>query len=129
MIQNQEQKTEYETNYNKIYVPSEYVENTNKYTIDNENLTIITNHNCITSYNTTQCDCYRYNIKYNIITQSYQCNRNPNNYILKNQSITTDSNYSTRITSEYAKNYEIFFWITLIVLITTILFKRNSRNI
>lgn len=125
---NDEQAIEYES-YNKIYIPEDYVNQNNKYTLENDTITIITNNNCTTNYNTTYCDCYRYNAKYNLITQSYSCNRNPSNYIIDNNQITTDINYSPRITEKYTNDYIIYFGTIIIAIILTILFKRNSRKL
>ena len=50
MIKNEEQKIEYE-NYNKIYIPNEYINQNYKYTIAGDEITIITNENCYKNYN------------------------------------------------------------------------------
>lgn len=128
MITNDEQKIEYE-NYNKIYIPREYINENYKYTINQDEITIITNKNCITNYNTTNCECYKYNEKYNIITESYQCNRNPTNNIINNNLITEDINYSTRITNEYKNNYIILYGIVIISILFIIMIKKNTRRI
>lgn len=128
MITNNEQKIEYE-NYNKIYIPREYINENYKYTINQDEITIITNKNCITNYNTTNCECYKYNEKYNIITESYQCNRNPTNNIINNNLITEDINFSTRITNEYKNNYIILYGVVIISILFIIMIKKNTRRI
>ena len=128
MINNEEQITKYKE-YNKIYIPSEYINENYKYTINQDEITIITNENCETNYNNQYCDCMRYNEKYNIITNRYKCNRNPNNYILSNNQITDDINYSTRITNNYKNNYIILYGIVIIALLFIITVKKNSRRI
>lgn len=115
--------------YNKIYIPINYVNNNYKYTISGDEVTIITNNNCRTSYNTTYCDCYRYNEKYNIMTQSYECNANPSNYIIDNNYITSDIDYSDRIVSYFRDNYIITYGIVIIVFLFTLTFKKNSRRV
>lgn len=127
MITNDEQIQEYKT-YNKIYIPQQYYNENFKYTINNDTLTIITNQNCTTNYNTTNCTCYQYNIKYNIITNQNTCNRNPS-YEISHDYITTNINYSDRIVNYYTNNYIILFGTIIVAIIFTILFKRNSRNI
>lgn len=116
-------------NKNKIYVPEDYVKANNRYTINNETLTIITDKNCTANYNTTYCDCRDYNIKYNIITETYQCNRNTTNKLVNSQYITSDINESVKITNEYVKEYSIYLLMIIGIILIVNLFKRNSRNI
>lgn len=129
MINNEEQIIKYKE-YNKIYIPTEYINENYKYTISGDEITIITNENCEMNYNSQYCDCIRYNEKYNIITNRYQCNRNPSNYILNSNQITDNINYSTRITNEYKNNYIILYGIVIIALIFIIMIKKsNNRRI
>lgn len=128
MITNYEQINEY-TEHNKIYVPTNYINQNYKYQIDSNNLTIITNNNCYNNYNTTYCDCYRYNIEYNIISESYSCNNNPSNYIVSYTQLTNDINSSKRITNDYTKDYIIMYGIVIIIILIATLFKRNSRSL
>lgn len=128
MINNEQQKIEY-SKYNKIYIPSEYINENYKYTINQDEITIITNENCETNYNNQYCDCMRYNEKYNIITNRYQCNRNPSNYILNSNQVTDDINYSNRITNQYKNEYIILYGIVIIALLFIIMTKKNSRRI
>lgn len=128
MINNEEQKIEY-SKYNKIYIPTEYINENYKYTINQDEITIITNENCETNYNSQYCDCMRYNEKYNIITNRYQCNRNPNNYILSSNQITDDINYSNRITNQYKNEYIVLYGIVIIALLFIITVKKNSRRL
>lgn len=115
--------------YNKIYIPMNYYNADNKYTISGDELTIISNNNCYTQYSTTYCDCNRYNIRYNIVTETYSCNRNPNNYIIDSSYITTDPDYSDRIISYFRDNYIITYGIVIIVFLFTLTFKKNSRRV
>jgi len=126
MITNEEIIQKYETNNNKIYVPTQYNNQNYKYTISGDEITIITNKNCTTNYNSTYCDCYRYNERYNIITESYQCNRNPNNYIINNSNISSDVNDSYRITRDYTNYYVIMIGIVIIAILLSTMFKKNS---
>lgn len=128
MIKDTEQKIEYK-NYNKIYIPSEYINENYKYTISGDEITIITNNNCYNNYNNQYCDCMKYNEKYNIITEVYQCNRNPSNYILSSNQLTDDINYSYRITNDYKNNYIILYGIVIIALLFIITMKKNSRRL
>ena len=128
MINNIEQKSEYKQ-YNKIYIPTEYINENYKYTISNDEITIITNENCYTNYNNQYCDCIKYNEKYNIKTETYQCNRNPSNYILNSNQLTDDVNYSYRITNDFKNNYIILYGIVIIALLFIITMKKNSRRL
>lgn len=128
MIKDIDQEIEYKE-YNKIYIPTEYINENYKYTISGDEITIITNENCTTNYNTTNCDCRRYNERYNIITNVYQCNRNPSNYILNSNQVTDDINYSYRITNEYKNNYIILYGIVIIALLFIMTIKKNSRRL
>lgn len=128
MIKNEEQITKYKE-YNKIYIPSEYINENYKYTINQDEITIITNENCEMNYNSQYCDCMRYNERYNVVTERYQCNRNPNNYIIRSNQLTDDINYSTRITNQYKNEYIILFGIVIIALLFIIMTKKNSRRI
>lgn len=128
MIKNEEQKIEY-GKYNKIYIPTEYINENYKYTISGDEITIITNENCEINYNSQYCDCMRYNERYNIVTERYQCNRNPSNYILNNKQFTNDINYSERITNKYKNDYIILYGIVIIALLFIITVRKNSRRI
>lgn len=129
MINNEEQIIKYKE-YNKIYIPTEYINQNYKYTLNGDEITIITNENCYTNYNNQYCDCIKYNERYNIKTEIYQCNRNPSNYILNSNQLTDDVNYSTRITNEYKNNYIILYGIVITALIFIIMIKKsNNRRI
>lgn len=125
---NGENITKY-TNKNKIYIPTTYLNQNYRYTINNNEITIITNQNCYTNYNSTYCDCYRYNEQYNIITESYSCNQNPGNYELTYSSLTDDINYSYRITRDFVNEYTIMFLTVILAMIVVSIFKKNSRRI
>lgn len=128
MITGNETITKYE-NQNKIYVPETYKNQNYKYTISGDEITIITNNNCRTQYQTTYCDCYRYNERYNIITKPYECNASPSNYIIDNQFISDDINDSYRITRDYTNNYIIMFGIVIIAIVFSILLKKQGVKI
>ena len=67
-----EQKIEYKE-YNKIYMPSEYINNNYKYTISGDEITIITNNNCYNNYN-------NYDSSYNTLYNHHDHTQNYNNY-------------------------------------------------
>lgn len=128
MINNEEVIKKYKED-SKIYIPEEMINDNYKYVIDSgDNITIITNKNCYTNYNNEYCDCYKYNLRHNIISQGNACNRNQTNGIISREYITNDINNSERITRDYVNNYEISFLILISALILVSVFKRNSRN-
>lgn len=124
MINNNETIQKY-SEYNKIYIPTEYYNQNYKYSISNNEITIITNLNCRTQVNTTYCTCYRYNEQYNIVTQPYECNNNTSNYLINFNNITDDPNYSNRIIDYYFKDYGILF---LVIITSLLLFKALKGN-
>ena len=128
MITNDDLITEYTTK-NKIYIPQAYNSPYWTYTISGNEITIITNQNCYQNYNSTYCDCYRYNEQYNIITESYSCNSNASNYVINHNNISSDINDSYRITREYANNNIILLLSIILAFIVVIVFKKNSRRI
>lgn len=125
---NGENITRYETK-NKIYIPTTYLNQNYRYTLNNNEITIITNNNCYTNYNSTYCDCYRYNEMYNVITESYSCNSNPGNYELAFTSLSDNLNDSYRITRDFTNDYNILIGIVLIAIGVVLTFKKNSRRI
>lgn len=128
MINNNDLKNEYKT-HNKIYIPTEYKNQYWRYLLNGDEITIITNNNCYQNYNTTYCDCYRYNEKYNLITESYTCNSNSSNYEIDKNYISDDINDSLRITKDYVNNYTILLLTIILSMIIVSLFKKNSRKI
>lgn len=115
---------------NKIYIPTELLDEDYQYTINNNEITIYTNENCYTSYNTTYCDCYRYNEQYNIKTYNYSCNvGNIGNYRLSYQSLSDNINDSLRITRDYMNDYIILFLTMILGIMIVSMFKSNSRRI
>ena len=129
MISDQNTIDNYKNN-NKIYVPDNYRNQSYKYILDNDMLTIITNNNCYTNYNSTYCDCIKLNIKYNIITETYSCNSSTNTNNQINYSYISDNiEDSYRITRDINNNYTIYFGMLIIAILLTQLFKKNSRRI
>ena len=125
MINGNETTTKWEQD-NKIYIPTTYNNQNYKYTISGDEITIITNNNCYQNYNTTYCDCYRYNERYNIITESYSCNSNQSNYIIDNNYISSDINDSYRITKDYTNYYIVMIGIIIIILLFSNTMRRNG---
>lgn len=116
-------------NENKIYIPSDYKNSNYKYTLDNDTITIITNNNCRTQYNNQYCDCRKYNVKYNIIGEVYECNSNVTSNLINYNYITDDLNYSSHITNEYTKDYIIYFGIIIVAILLLSTLKKNSRRV
>lgn len=128
MIKNLNETIEYEEYHNKIYIPYEYYNENYKYTLNGDEITIISNLNCRTQYQTTYCTCYKYNERYNVITEGYECNNNPSSYILNQASISTDINDSYRITRDYINEKTIGMGIIIIAILFVATMKKNSRK-
>ena len=128
MINGNETTTKWEQD-NKIYIPKQVNYEDNKYTISGDEVTIITNNNCYTNYNTTYCDCYRYNEKYNILTEVYSCNRNPNSYIINNDYISENINDSVRIINDYTNYYIVMLLMIVVVLIFSLNMRKSGYKI
>lgn len=101
MIKNHNDLTNY-SNYNKIYIPSDYINSNYQYRISNDYILIVTNNNCYSQYSSTYCDCYYYDKDNNLISNSYTCNQNSSSSILiPFNSITNDINYSNYLTNRF----------------------------
>lgn len=128
MITNNEEITKY-TEMNKIYIPSDKINSNYSYRFNGDYIDIITNQNCYTNYNTTYCDCYRYNYKENIMSQTYSCSTNNNNPIINYQLITSDINYSSAIREKYTQDKIIGIGIFIIGIIFAILLTKERRHL
>ena len=126
MITNQEEITKY-TNENKIYIPTQYKNQNYTYKINGDYITIITNNNCQTNYNTTYCTCYYYNYKNNLMSDSYSCSTNNNNPSISYSLISNDINDSIYIRNRYIEDKSIMFFIIGIGIIFAILLMKGRR--
>lgn len=114
----------------QIYIPTNLINQNYQYRFNGENITIVTNNNCYNNYNTTYCDCYTYNYKNNITTNSYQCSTNASNttQIIPYTKITDDPNYSEMIRNNYMQENLIYAGIFIIGIVFAILLtKERSR--
>lgn len=61
----------------KTYLPTEYINENYRYSLNDYYITVRTNKNCYTQYSSTYCDCYSvyYNADY-LSTEPYQCQYN-----------------------------------------------------
>lgn len=126
MITNQEEITKY-TNENKIYIPTQYKNQNYTYKINGEYITIITNQNCYTNYNTTYCDCYMYNYENNLISNSYSCSTNNNNPTIGYSYISDNINDSKYIREKYMQDKSIILIMLGIGIIFAILLMKGRR--
>jgi len=126
MIINQDDITNY-TNYNKIYIPQEYVNQNYIYRFNGDYITIMTNNNCRTSYNTTYCDCRQYNYKTNVITNVYECSvSGTQTQQIPYTSISTDINDSVYIRDRFIQDKGIYIGIFIIGIIIAILMTKRG---
>ena len=128
MISNQNDITEY-TNMNKIYIPSAQVNSNYSYRVNGDFIDIITNVNCYQNYNTTYCDCYRYNYKTNLMSNSYSCSTNSNNPTINFNYITSDINYSNSIREKFIQDKGLIIGIFIIGIIFAIFLTKERKRI
>lgn len=126
MINNQEDITKYE-NYNKIYIPSDFVNQNWTYRFNGDYITITTNQNCRTNYNTQYCDCRQYNYKTNVITNPYECTvSTTQTQVIPYTSISSDINDSVYIRERFIEDKGILIAILLVGLIIAIMMTKRG---
>ena len=77
--------------YYNIYLPTQYDYSNFIYRLTDDNtIQIITNNNCVTGYNNTNCDCYDYYINRGVSSSSYSCSRNQTTRILSRSDFKFD---------------------------------------
>ena len=129
MISNQNEITEY-TGKNKIYIPSNYVNQNYTYRFNGDYIIIVTNQNCYQNYNTTYCDCRSYNYKNNIVSEAYACSTSSNNtQIISYSSISTDINDSLYIREVYEQDKIIGIGIFILGLIFAIFLTKERKHL
>lgn len=125
MINNNE-KMKYEE-LNMIYIPADYINSNYSYRFDGDYITIITNNNCYTQYNTQYCNCYRYNWKNNVMSNVINCNTNSNLAEIPIESISEDINYSRYIKEQWIWDKGIYLGIFILgILLAVFLTKERS---
>lgn len=126
MISNQDDLVNY-IQYDKIYVPEDYIDSDYKYNFNGDYIIIRTNNNCRTSYNTIYCDCYAYNYKTNVISEAYECTYNSSsNQTISNTYISSDINDSMYIRERYIQDKAINIGIFIIGIIIAILLTKRG---
>lgn len=127
MIIEQNDLVNYES-LDKIYIPNNYINENWKYSFDGDYILIRTNQNCRTSYNTTYCDCRVYNMKNNVISETYECNYSSDSQrTISYTSISNDINDSMYIRERFIQDKGIYIGIFIIGIIFAILLtKRGS---
>lgn len=126
MITNQNDLVNY-TNYNKVYIPNDLVNENWKYNFNGDYIIIRTNQNCRTNYNTTYCDCMAYNYKNNVVSTEYECNyTSENNQTIAYSSISTDINDSMYIRDRFIQDKGIIIAIVLLGIILAILLTKRG---
>lgn len=128
MITNENDILQYKTK-DKIYIPEDYKSNLFSYKISGDYITIITNQNCRTQYNTTYCTCYYYNYKNNLMSETYECNTNNSNPTINYNSITSDINDSLYIRERYIQDKGIIVGIFIIGLLFAIFLTKERHSL
>lgn len=109
----------------KIYIPEDYINENYSYRFNGDYIYIITNNNCYTQYTTTYCDCYDYNYKNNVMSNSFSCNTNNNYPVIPYESVSDDINYSTYITNNFIYEKGSILLMFILGIILAILFTRR----
>lgn len=126
MINNTEDVTNY-TNYNKVYIPTAYINQNWKYNFNGDYIIIRTNQNCRTSYNTQYCDCRSYNMKNNVISSTYECNyTSDSNQSIAYESLSYDINDSMYIRDRFIQDKGMILGIFIIGLVLAILMTKRG---
>lgn len=126
MINNSDDISKY-TDMNKIYIPVDKVNSNFSYRFNGDYIMIITNQNCYTNYTTQYCDCYQYNYKNNVMSDTLTCNTSSNNAVIPFSSISSDINYSQYIRNNFIQDKgTIIFMVILGLLFAIFLTKERS---
>lgn len=128
MINNTEDITKYSES-GKIYIPSQYINRNYSYRFNGDYITITTNLNCRTQYNTTYCDCRQYNWKLNVISNAYECTVSTSTQVIPFESISEDINDSMYIRDRFIQDKGIYIGIFILGIILAILLTRNRSSI
>ena len=127
MINNENDITEYKSR-NKIYIPEEVNQNNWQYKMNGDYITIISNQNCQTNYNTTYCNCYYYNWKENVLSEVYTCNTNNSNPTINRNNITSDINYSSHIRNEFIQDKGIYISMIIVGILFAIFLTKERKS-
>lgn len=116
---------------NKLYIPDEYLNSSFKYYFNNNTnrITIITNNDCYSQYNSNYCSCYMYDVDNNIVSESYSCNTNSSLPIISFDSLTNDINYSNNIKDIYFSNTIIYLLMFVVALLFTSRLTRERSHL
>lgn len=107
-------------NLDKIYIPTDLLNDNYSYRFNGDYINIITNNSCYNQYNSTYCTCYMYNMKNNVSSEGYSCNISSNLPVIPIEKITDDINYSNTLKNTYLNNTTIY----LLMFILAILFAK-----
>ena len=127
MITNENDILSYKTK-DKIYIPENVKNNQFTYKINGDFITIITNQNCTTSYNTTYCNCYYYNYKNNLLSEVYTCNTNNNNPTISYTSITSDVNDSLYIRERFIQDKGVIIGIIILGILFAVFLTKERTS-
>lgn len=128
MITNNNEVNKYK-DINKQYIPKDYINNNWYYRYNGDYVIITTDVQCYQNYNTTYCNCIQYNWKTNVMETMYQCARQQTNNDIPRTNITSDINYSERITTYYIKDKATQIGIIIIGIMIAILLLKERRAI
>lgn len=117
-------------NNNKVYIPTVYINQNWKYNFNGDYILIRTNQNCRTNYNTQYCDCRTYNMKNNVISNTYECNyTSDNNQSIPYESLSYDINDSMYLRERFIQDKGIILAIFIVGIILAIFITKEKRFI
>ena len=128
MIENNNDIQEY-TGRNKIYIPSSVVNQQYSYRFNGDYIDIITNVSCYQNYNTTYCNCYRYNYKNNVLSEVYSCNTNSNSPSINYNYITSDINYSGIIRERFIQEKGLYLVMIILGILFAIWLTKERKHV
>lgn len=105
------------SNFNKIYIPAEMLNSNFTYYYDDYFITIVTNNNCYTQYNSTYCDCNKFILSNNVITDTYVCNISQNLPKIQYSSLSDNVNDSLTINNLYLSNTIVYLLMFILALL------------
>lgn len=110
----------------KYYLPSNYINNTYNYVIQDEYIIVNKNTNCYSQYNSTYCDCFRIYPSFNYLSSNtYSCSVS-NNYTVSYNSFSSDIFNSPFFVDYFLIYFIIIFICTYILKLLLNVFRKRT---
>ena len=112
----------------KMYLPSDYIDSNYLYDLNSNYITIRTDNNCYTQYNTTYCDCFRVYPQYNYITSNlYSCSFSNSQYYSSYTEFSSDVFNMPNISNVFITYFIIIFILVYILMSMWKAFRKRLR--